>query len=261
MVTVDQLLLAEHLQLPGGEVVGTLQRPRRTEGPARPARALKRRERSAGIKSTGRCSNRIQEKMDSEADLVLDGADGAVLAPVELGGEAVGGEGRRVVRRPGDPLEEAPAGLAEAEEALPELVGGEVGELGDAVHRGGVEPLVAARAAEVGPEHGEPVRVLVGVPVGLAEPPDEAREMRLRVELQLVLRVAPDHLLDEGVLQPLRCRGEGRVEEEDGSDDEEQPEAGASHDWSVWYYFSCGFLCACVWLRFGCLRRLFIASR
>jgi len=104
------------------------------------------------------------------------------------------------------------------------------------VDRGGVEPLLAARTAEVGREDGEAVRVLVGVPVRLAEPPDEAREVGLRVQQpQLVaLRVAPDHLLDERVLQTLRLRrrrrpGEGGVEEEHGGDEEQ--EAASSHDW------------------------------
>jgi len=102
------------------------------------------------------------------------------------------------------------------------------------VDRGGVEPLVAARTAEVGREDGEAVRVLVGVPVRLAEPPDEAREVGLRVQQPQL--VAPDHLLDERVLQTLRLRrrrrpGEGGVEEEHGGDEEQEPVA--SHDWWV----------------------------
>jgi hypothetical protein len=40
MVAVDELLLGEHLELAGGEVVRPLQRSRRAERPARPARTL-----------------------------------------------------------------------------------------------------------------------------------------------------------------------------------------------------------------------------
>ena len=199
------------------------------------SKSINRIKTTDGINPT--CSNKsswtqggvVLDRIRGEADLVLDGADGALLAPVEVVREAVGGEGGRVVRRSGG--EQSPAGLAEAEELVPELVGGEVGELGDAVDRGGVEALVAARAAEVGAEYGEAVRVLVGVPVRLAEPADEAREVGLRVQVLPQLVVAPDHLLDEGVLfHPLRRDGSGGVEdEEDGGDEEDGAEA--SHDW------------------------------
>jgi hypothetical protein len=40
VVTVDELLLRKHLQLASCEVVRTLQRSRRAERPARPARTL-----------------------------------------------------------------------------------------------------------------------------------------------------------------------------------------------------------------------------
>ena len=118
-----------------------------------------------------------KEESRTAQDLVLDGSDGAVFTPVEVGREAVGGEDRRLMRR--RPLEQVPSGgAAEAEELPPELGGGEVRELGDPVHRRGVEPLVAPREEKIGPEHGHPACALFVVAVGLAEPPDEAREVR-----------------------------------------------------------------------------------
>ena len=121
-------------------------------------------------------------------------------SPVEVVGEAAGGEDGRLVGGPAEPPQEGAARRAEAEVGPAELGRGEVGELGDAVLRGGVEQLVAARAAEVGLEHGEPVRVLVGVTVGLPEPLDEAGEVALRVQLQLVVVAAADHLPDQRLL-------------------------------------------------------------
>lgn len=172
-------------------------------------------------------------------DLVLDGSNGAVVAPVEVGREAIGGEDGRVVRRRA--LEQVPGGgAAEAEELTAELVGGEVGELGDPVDGRGVEPLVAPRAAEVGLEHGQPVRALAVVAVGLAEPADEAGKVRLRVELQLVVRRAvPYHLLDERVLRGgggiVGIRGAQRRSGEEGDEEEDSAgeQAAASHgvDW------------------------------
>lgn len=157
-------------------------------------------------------------------DLVLDRSDGAVFTPVEVGREAVGGEDRRLVRRP---LEQVPSGgAAEAEELPAELGRGEVRELGDPVHRRGVEPLVAPRAEKVGLEHGHPVRALFVVAVRLAEPPDEAREVRLCVQLQLVVRAITDHLLDEGILSG---GGIGRAERGSGEEEGEEEEEEASH--------------------------------
>lgn len=202
MVTVDHLLLAEHLELAGGEVVRPLQRPRCAERPTRPA-----------------------------GTLVLDGSDSAVFTPVEVCREAVGGEDRRFMRRP-RPLEQVPsggAGAAEAEELPPELGGGEVRELGDPVHRRGVEPLVAPRAEKVGLEHGQPVRALFVVAVGLAEPLDEAREVRLRVQLQLVVCAVTDHLLDERILSG---GGVGRAERGSGEEESEEEEEASHGNWS-----------------------------
>jgi hypothetical protein len=188
-------------------------------------------------------------------DLVLDGSDGAVFAPVEIGREAVGGEDGRLVR--GRPLEQVPGGGAsEAEELAAELGRGEVGELGDPVHRRGVEPLVAPRAAEVGLEHGHAVRALVLVAVGLAEPADEAGEVGLRVQLQLVpVRAGPHHLLDERVLRVGGVLGLRRAERgggEEGDEEEggagEGTEAAASHGgdrpgpvgWDIFWRLWCG---------------------
>jgi hypothetical protein len=143
-----------------------------------------------------------------------------VVPPVEVLREAVGGEHGRLVRRVPELPEECAPGLAEAEVGPAELGRGQVGELGDAVLRRRVQQLVAARAAQVGLEHGQPVRVLVGVLVGLAEPLHEAQEVGLRVQLQVVVVAAGHHLTDEGVLgvdgggDDRGRRGE-REEEED----------------------------------------------
>ena len=261
MVAVDHLLLAEHLELAGGEVVRPLQRPRRAEGPARPARALQpNKSRSSQPKSTNYAIDRIGERNHggrAAPDLVLDGSDGAVFTPVEVGREAVGGEDVRLVR--GRPLEQVPGGgAAEAEELAAELGRGEVGELGDPVRRRGVEPLVAPRAAEVGPEHGHAARALVLIAVRLAEPADEAGEVRLRVQLQLVV-VRPDHLLDERVLRGgggvLGLRRAERGGGEEGDDEEEErgggegAEAAASHggDWPWPRWGGVGYFLAVVW--------------
>ena len=260
MVAIDHLLLAEHLELAGGEVVRPLQRPRRAEGPARPARALQpNKSRSSQPKSTNYAIDRIGERNHggrAAPDLVLDGSDGAVFTPVEVGREAVGGEDGRLVR--GRPLEQVPGGgAAEAEELAAELGRGEVGELGDPVRRRGVEPLVAPRAAEVGPEHGHAARALVLIAVRLAEPADEAGEVRLRVQLQLVaVRAGPDHLLDERVLRGggglLGLRRAERGGGEEGEEEErgagEGAEAAASHGgdwpgpvgWDIFWRLWCG---------------------
>uniref|UniRef100_A0A0A9HCG0 Uncharacterized protein n=1 Tax=Arundo donax TaxID=35708 RepID=A0A0A9HCG0_ARUDO len=85
---------------------------------------------------------------------VLDGADGAMVAPVEVVGEPIGGEDGRLVRRS---LEEGRrVRAAKAEELEVELSGGEAGELGDTVDGVGVEPQVVPCTAKVGLEHGQP---------------------------------------------------------------------------------------------------------
>jgi hypothetical protein len=160
----------------------------------------------------------------ARTNLVLDGPDGAVVPPVEVVGEAVGGSHWRLVRRvPELPLERAPR-LAEAEVGAAELGGCEVGELGDAVLCGGVQQLVAARAEEIGLEDGQAVGVLVGVTVRLAEPAQEAREVVLRVQLQVVVVAAADHLTDQGVLD---VHDGGRRRRQGG--EEEGEEEAMSH--------------------------------
>ena len=186
--------------------------------------------------------SQINPMVWSDPNLVLDGADGAVLAPVEVVGEAVGGEDGGLVRLPAD--EALQGWAAEAEEAVAELARGEVAEPGDAVRRGGVQTLVPPRAAEVGGEHGHPVRARAGVPVRPPEPPREAREVRLRVQLRVLLLPAADHLLDERVLLPLRRRwrqrgGGGEEEEEErrgGGEAVAVARQGLVFDWLVFFF-------------------------
>ena len=155
VVAVDQLLLAELEELPRGEEVGALHGARRAERPARPARALH-----------------------------LDAGDGALVAPVEAGGQP--GHlllrrrrgGRRATHH--EPLD-VPAGAgAHAREAGLELLPREVGEGRDPVARGRVQRLVRRRAGQVGREHAQPTRVLLGPGVPPPVPPHERRELRLR---------------------------------------------------------------------------------
>jgi hypothetical protein len=175
-----------------------------------------------------------------ETDLVLDGADGAVVPPVEIVGETIGGEHGRLVRRLPEFSEESAPGLAEAEVGPAELCRREVGELSDAVLRRRVQQLVPARAAQVGLENGQPVRVLVGVLVGLAEPLHEAQEVGLRVQLQIVVISTGNHLPDQRV---LRVDGGGN---RGGRREREEEENAMSHrgipclsglDWVAWFRF------------------------
>uniref|UniRef100_J3LCT1 Uncharacterized protein n=1 Tax=Oryza brachyantha TaxID=4533 RepID=J3LCT1_ORYBR len=88
---------------------------------------------------------------------------------------------------------------------------------------------------EVGLEDGQPVRVLVGVPVRLPEPLHEAREVALRVQLQLVLVVAAaDHLPDQGLLL-VAGDGHRRRDEEEEAEEEEE----ATIHRGIWGCFAC----------------------
>jgi len=82
---------------------------------------------------------------------------------------------------------------------------------------------VPARAAQVGLEDGQPVRVLFGVLVGLAEPLHKAQEVGLRVQLQLVVISAGNHLPDQRI---LRVDGGGY---RDGRRERKEEENAMSH--------------------------------
>lgn len=78
-----------------------------------------------------------------EQNLILNSTNGSVISPVEVRGEIVRRELRRLlgVGRELQPL------LVQPQVVLLELFRGQVGELGDAVDGGGIDQLVALGAA------------------------------------------------------------------------------------------------------------------
>lgn len=125
---------------------------------------------------------------------------------------------------------EAPAS-AEAEVGSPELCGGEVGELGDAVHGGGVHLLVPPRPPQVRLEHRKPVSVLPLIRIRLSEPPEEAREVGLRVQHQFVLVGLRNHLKDQRIIVDIGRRGghHGGGERCSDLEEEEDEDESAIH--------------------------------
>lgn len=124
--------------------------------------------------------------------LVFNARHSALIAPVKVGREIVGGEDRSLlgVRRKPNTLQ--------AEELLPEFCRSEIGELGDAVDGTGVQLLVELGSTQVGLEHAEPVVVLLLTRIALPELGLEGREMAPRVE-QRILAVRY-HLADQEIV-------------------------------------------------------------
>lgn len=120
-----------------------------------------------------------------------------MISPVEIGGEVVGRELRRLLRvgRKLQPL------LVQPQVVLLELLGCQVGELGDAVDGGGVRQLVALGAAQVSLEYREPVVVLLLGGVRPAVLALEQVEVVVGVQ-QLVdgLRPLGHDLADQGII-------------------------------------------------------------
>jgi len=114
-----------------------------------------------------------------------------MIAPVKIEGEVVGGKDRSLASVGGE-LE-----MLESEMIPPELGGGEVGELGDAVNGGGVEQLVALGLAQVSLEDRESVVVLLLRCIAFTKISLEEREVMIGVE-EIILAVRYD-LADQGI--------------------------------------------------------------
>jgi hypothetical protein len=112
--------------------------------------------------------------------LVFNARHSALITPVKVGGEIVGGKDWSFVgvsRKPN---------TLQAKELSPEFRRSEIGKLGDAVDGAGVQLLVKLGSAQVGLEHAEPVVVLLLTRITLPELGLEGREMALRVEQRIV---------------------------------------------------------------------------
>ena len=121
---------------------------------------------------------------------------------------------RRRACSPHEPLDAT--GGADAREARLELLPREVGEGRDPVPRRGVQRLVRRGAGQVGREHAQPPRVLLGPGVPPPVPPHERRELRFREQPGPGSGAAVGDLPDEA---PVVAGRAGELQEQDEGGD------------------------------------------